>query len=185
MQSNAANQTGEIVQLVRFAPSTTRSHSPWQSPWQGSLPHGVKTIMTRVALEAHLRESYAKWASNFARLTDEFLAHIFETELNRVKKLARDQWTGFPFVDWHYCKIGINYLWVRNRMADGPSSFATRRPILMHVFLQLRICRCCALTLFGPLGLRWPAIPSRLQIWSGILIGNDGLVKNVERQANR
>jgi hypothetical protein len=114
MKSNVADQSEETVRLVRFAPCTNRPHSAPQPLWQGSLPHGVKKILTRDALAQHL-DSYAKWASNFALLTNEFLAHVFETELNRIKQLARGKWETFPFFDWHYCEAGGNYLWVQKQ----------------------------------------------------------------------
>jgi hypothetical protein len=112
MQSKVTDHSEETVQLVRAGPSTCRPHSPRQCPWQGPLPHGVKTIMGRDALEEHLRPSYAEWASTFALLTNEFLAHVFEAELTRIKKLARGKWIELPFVDRHFCKVGNNYVWV-------------------------------------------------------------------------
>ena len=115
MQSNASNQTGKIVQLVRFAPSTTRPHSPWQSPWQGSLPPGVKEIRTRDALEEYLRERYARWASNFALLTDEFLIRVFEAELDRMKQLNRGKWQSLPFIDLHCCQVRGDCRWVQKQ----------------------------------------------------------------------
>jgi hypothetical protein len=117
METNVFEQSEEMVLQVRYGPATNRPHSAPQPLWQGSLPQGVKKIMTRAALERHQREWYAKWASNFALLTDEFLAQVFEHELNRVKRLTCDKWTGFKIVDWHYCKVGDDYLWVQEQ--DG------------------------------------------------------------------
>lgn len=117
MENNLADQKpGTVVVQVRWGPSTSRPHSPPQPPWQGSLPQGVKKILTRTALEPHRRDWYAKWASNFALLTDEFLAQVFECELNRIKRqLTWDKWTSWPFVNWHYCKVGDDFLWVQEQ----------------------------------------------------------------------
>src|SRR4051794_5069549 len=103
MQSKLADQNEATVQLIRFAPYTSRAHTLAQPIWQGPLPQPVKAILTRDALAAHLRDWYARWATNFAQLTDEFLVHAYEAEVDRIKKLTRDQWTGFPFVEWHHC----------------------------------------------------------------------------------
>jgi hypothetical protein len=119
MQSNAANQTGEILQLVRFAPSTTRSHSSRQSPWQGSLPHGVKKIMTRVALEAHLRESYAKWASNFALLTDEYIAELWADAFRSIGQSPPRTWRGSNMFGY-YLQVGDDFLWVQEHDGGWP-----------------------------------------------------------------
>ena len=115
MQSNLAGQNGEAVQLVRFGPSTNRPHSLPQPPWQGPPPQGVKNILTRDALDPHWRERYAKWASNFALLTDEFLIRVFEAEFERMKQLGRDSWQTFPFIDLHCCQVGGDYLWVQKQ----------------------------------------------------------------------
>jgi hypothetical protein len=115
MESHVADQNEEINQIIRYAPWTNRPHSPSQPPWQGPPPCGVKKIMTRAALDKYWRESYIKWASSFALLTDEFIVHVFENELSRIKKLARDKWQEFPFVDSHCCKVGDDYLWVQKQ----------------------------------------------------------------------
>lgn len=114
MQTNVRNRNES--RLVRFGPYTSRPHSSLQPIWRGPRPQGVKEILTRDALEPHLRERYVEWASNFALLTDEYLVAIFEPELERIKKLACGKWTRFPFVDdWHFCTIGENYLWVQKQ----------------------------------------------------------------------
>jgi hypothetical protein len=118
MQSNVADPNETTVRLVRFGPYTSRPHSLPQPTWQGALPQGVKKILTRDALGAHLRERYAKWASNFALLTDEFLASTFESNLERIRQIPREEWIGFPFVDWHHCKVGEDYLWAQ-KQRDG------------------------------------------------------------------
>jgi hypothetical protein len=115
MQSNVADQDEEITRLIRFAPSTSRPLSAVQPLWQGSLPQGIKLIATRAALDQSNRDWYAKWATNFALLTDEFLIRIFERELSRIKQLDYGKWSTFPFVEWHYCQVGDNYLWIQKQ----------------------------------------------------------------------
>jgi hypothetical protein len=117
MQSAVANRNEEITRIIRYAPWTNRPHSLPQHPWQGPPPRGVKKIMTRAALDTHWRESYAKWASNFALLTDEFLAQVFDDEVKRIKQLVRDEWAGFDLCGWHHCKVGDDYLWVQKQDA--------------------------------------------------------------------
>jgi hypothetical protein len=117
MEGNVANQNEAIPQIIRFAPYTSRPHSLPQTPWQGPLPQGVKEVLTRDALAQHYRERYSKWASNFALLTDEFLAQVFEDEMSRIKQLVREEWTGFDLCGWHHCKVGEDYLWVQKQ--DG------------------------------------------------------------------
>jgi hypothetical protein len=115
MESNVAGQSE--VKIIRYAPWTNRPHSLPQPSWQGPLPKGVKKIMTRDALSPHRRKSYAKWASNFALLTDEFLALVFEHEIERIKHLAHDKWESFELCGWHSCEVGDDYLWVQKQ--DG------------------------------------------------------------------
>lgn len=118
MKSNLADQSAETVVQLRWGPGTNRPLSSPQPLWVGRPPEGVKKILTRDALAQHHREHYAKWATNFALLSDEFLAQVFERELDRIKQLTRDKWTTNPFVDWHYCEVGGDYLWVQEQK-DG------------------------------------------------------------------
>jgi hypothetical protein len=108
MESNVADQKEQVVQIIRYAPYTWRPHSPAQSPWRGPPPRGVNKITTRAALGR--RASYAKWASNFALLTDEFIAEL----VNGVTgQLSQPRWKSFKVLGEHSCKIGDNYLWVQ------------------------------------------------------------------------
>jgi hypothetical protein len=113
MLNQVVDQSEQAVQLIRFGPSTNRPHSPPQPLWQGEAPQGVKAILTRDALAEHLRDWYAKWAANFALLTDGFLAQVFERELSRIKQLERGQWEDWVFFDWQSCKVGDAFLWAQ------------------------------------------------------------------------
>jgi hypothetical protein len=117
MHNNVADQNGETVQLVRFGPSTSRPQSPPQSLWRGSLPQGVKKIMTRTALAQHHRVSYAKWASNFVLLTNEFITQVMKGAAKTADQSSPRKWTGYKFVDWYFCDVGDDYLWVQKQ--DG------------------------------------------------------------------
>ena len=117
MQSNAAVENEETVRQIRFGPFTNRPFSPPQPLWRDPLPEGVKQIKTRAALDKYRREYYAKWASNFALLTDEFIAQVGQGALDRLAQLSRWKWRSFQFVDWHFCQVGDNFLWVQEH--DG------------------------------------------------------------------
>jgi hypothetical protein len=115
MNSHVADLNEQVVQIVDFAPYTNRPHTPPQPVWQYPPPGGVKKILTRAALDTHRREWYAKWASNFALLTDEFLMRVFEAELDRMKQLDRCEWQTLPFIGEHYCEVDGNFLWVKKQ----------------------------------------------------------------------
>jgi hypothetical protein len=111
MQINTANRGEEEVRIIRYAPTTRRPHSPRQSPWRAPPPPAVKAIVARAVLDQYLGESYAKWASNFALLTDEFLTQVVKSAPKETDQLR--EWTCFRFVDCCSCKVGDNYLWVQ------------------------------------------------------------------------
>jgi hypothetical protein len=107
MQRNVASQVEEEVLIIRHVPRS-RPRSPQQSPWQGPLPHGVKAIVERAALDQYYSKLYAKWASKFALLTDEFISRTVKSAPTRLL-----EWTCYKFVDCCCCKVGENYLWVQ------------------------------------------------------------------------
>jgi hypothetical protein len=113
MQSSVADQGEGEVRIIRYAPSTLRPHSPRQSPWRAPLPKGVKTIVMRTELDQYFSASYAKWASTFALLTDEFITQVVKTARKETDRLR--EWTCFRFVDSCSCKVGENYLWVQKQ----------------------------------------------------------------------
>jgi hypothetical protein len=114
MEDNRADQ---IVVQVRWGPGTNRPTSPPQPLWQGSPPPGVKKVLTRDALDKEYRDRYAKWATNFVLLTDEFLDRVVSSEWHRIKQLNHGKCASLPFVRDHYCTVGDDYLWVRE--CDG------------------------------------------------------------------
>ena len=105
------------LMLVRFGPSTSRPHSPPQPLWRDSLPQGVKKIMTRAALAQHYSELYAKWASNFALLTNEFITQVMKDAAKGTDQSSPRKWTGFKFADWYFCKVSDGCLWIQKH--DG------------------------------------------------------------------
>ena len=107
MQRNVKSQVEEEVLIIRYTPRS-RPRSPPQSPWQGPPPHGVKAIVERAAWDPHHSKLYAKWASSFARLTDEFIGQIVEGAPQ-----AAVEWTCYKFANCCSCKVGENYLWVQ------------------------------------------------------------------------
>ena len=101
MESNIADQAEDTVRvLVRFAPWTNQPHSPPQPSWKGQPPEGVTKILMREALHPGYREGYAKWASSFALLSEQYLAQL------PIKQLIRDEWQSFPWVDCACCIVG-------------------------------------------------------------------------------
>jgi hypothetical protein len=110
MQGNIATEVERQELIVRHAPRS-RPRSPGRGPWQGPLPHGVKAIVERAALDQHYSQSYAKWASSFALLTDQLISQTVKSAPQDTGQLP--QWTFFKFVDCGCCKVGENYLWVQ------------------------------------------------------------------------
>jgi hypothetical protein len=117
MESHVADQNERLPQIIRYAPGTSRPHSPPQPSWQGSLPKGVHKIMTRAALDTPWRRSYIKWASNFALLTDEFIAQIVKDASQGNSRSSPGEWTGIELVGSYSCKVGDDYLWIQKQ--DG------------------------------------------------------------------
>jgi hypothetical protein len=110
MQGNVATQVEREELVIRHAPRN-RPRSPRRNPWQGTLPHGVKAIVERAALDQHYSQSYAKWASSFALLTDEFIGQA--TKGSPQTAVRPPEWTSYKFVDCCSCKVDENYLWVQ------------------------------------------------------------------------
>jgi hypothetical protein len=118
MEMNVVDPKNDVASMVRYGLATKRPLSAPQPLWQGALPPGVKQIMTREALKPSWRECYAKWASNFALLKDDFLAQVFEREGTKLARSARGTWwPGTEWVDWHSCNIGDDLLLVEKQ--DG------------------------------------------------------------------
>src|SRR3954463_12490958 len=109
MQHDISNQ--DEVQIVRYAPSTSRPHTPQQTSWRGPLPHGVKHIVERAALDRFFSKSYAKWASSFAMLTNEFVADALQRAPEQA--VPTPDWTFYKFVDCGSCRKGNEYVWVQ------------------------------------------------------------------------
>lgn len=110
MKRNVARR--KLVQ-VRWGPWPNGPLSPPQAPWQGPPPPGVKKVLTRDALDKEYRHHYAKWATNFALLTDEFVARVYKSERDRFMQLNSGKWASLPWVSEHYCEVGEDYLWVQ------------------------------------------------------------------------
>jgi hypothetical protein len=108
------NRADQIVKQVRWGRATSRPFSPSQLPWQASPPPGVTKVLTRDALDKEYRDWYAKWASNFALLNDEFVIEVAIGERNRIRQLEHNEWISLPFVREDYCNIGDDYLWVQD-----------------------------------------------------------------------
>ena len=117
MQATAAKQNEEVTWIIRYAPWTNRPHSAPQACWQGPPPRNVKRLMTRAALDTHWRKSYIKWASNFALLTDEFIAQVAKDALGRTNQPAPGKWQGIKLVGSYSCRVGDDFLWVQKQ--DG------------------------------------------------------------------
>jgi hypothetical protein len=113
MQRSVASEVEREELIIRRGVPTSRPHTPLQSPWQGPLPHGVKAIVEREALDRDYSKSYAKWASSFALLTDDFISDVVKSTL---KGAARPlEWTCFKFIDCCCCQVGENYLWMQRQ----------------------------------------------------------------------
>jgi hypothetical protein len=110
MQGNVGTEVEREELIIRHAPRS-RPRSPRRSPWQGPLPHGVEKTVEREALDQYYSQSYAKWASSFALLTDAFISEIVKRAHLEPSRLP--EWTFFKFVDCGCCKVGENYLWVQ------------------------------------------------------------------------
>src|SRR5438105_15291377 len=107
------NRADQIVKQVRWGPGTYRPISPPRPPSQGSPPPGVAKVLTRTALDKEYRDWYAKWASNFALLRDEFIDRVVSGEWRRIQQLNRGKCVSLPFTREHYCTVGDDYLWVQ------------------------------------------------------------------------
>ena len=110
MQGNAATQVEREELIIRHAPRS-RPRSPRRTPWLGPLPHGVEKIVAREALDQYYSQSYAKWASSFALLTDAFIREVVTTAHLEFGRLPK--WTAFELVGCGCCMVGENYLWVQ------------------------------------------------------------------------
>ena len=110
MQRNVASQVEREELIIRRAPRP-RPRSPQRGPWQGPLSHGVERIVERAALDQYYSQSYAKWASSFALLSDAFIRALVKSA--NLKRPELPEWTFFKFVDCGCCMVGENYLWVQ------------------------------------------------------------------------
>jgi hypothetical protein len=110
MQGSVATQVEREELIIRHAPRP-RPRSARRGPWQGPLPHGVDRIVERAALDQYYSQSYAKWASSFALLSDAFIRETVKSA--NLKPAQLPEWTFFKFVDCGCCKVGENYLWVQ------------------------------------------------------------------------
>ena len=149
MEANVVEQNEEMVLQVRYGPATNRPRSAPQPRWQGSLPQGVRKIVTRAALEQHHRKWYAKWARNFALLTDEYIAELWQIHLGALanRRLARGAGLTCSGITFRSVTTSCGY---KNTTADGPLSFATPTSILMRIFSRSRTCLCCVPMVFVP-----------------------------------
>ena len=110
MQRDVASQVEREELIIRRAPRP-RPRSPQRGPWQGPLSHGVERIVERAALDQYYSQSYAKWASSFALLSDAFIREKVKSA--NLKRPELPEWTFFKFVDCGCCKVAENYLWVQ------------------------------------------------------------------------
>jgi hypothetical protein len=110
MQGNAATQIEEKELIIRHTPRP-RPRSPRRSPWQGPLPHGVEGIVKRDALDRDFSKLYAKWASSFALLTDQYISQTVKSAPQDKAQLL--EWSCYKLFDCCSCKVGENYLWVQ------------------------------------------------------------------------
>ena len=119
METNVVEQNEEMVLQVRYGPATNRPRSAAQPRWQGSLPQGVRKIVTRAALEQHQREWYAKWASNFAQLTDEYIAELWADAFRSIGQSPPRTWRGSNMFGY-YLQVGDDFLWVQEHDGGWP-----------------------------------------------------------------
>jgi hypothetical protein len=110
MQRDVTNEVEREELIIRHTPRP-RPRSPRRGPWQGPPPLGVAAIIKREALDPDFSKLYAKWASSFALLTDEFIRAIVRTAGERTARPL--EWSCYKFVECCSCKIGDNYLWVQ------------------------------------------------------------------------
>jgi hypothetical protein len=110
MQGNVATQVERDELIIRHTPRP-RSRSPRRRSWHGPLPHGVKAIVDRAVLDRYYSQSYARWASSFALLTDVFIGEIVKSANLNSARLP--EWTCYRFFDCCSCKVDENYLWVQ------------------------------------------------------------------------
>jgi hypothetical protein len=110
MQRDVAKQVETEELIIRHAPRP-RSRSPRRTPWHGPPPQGVAGIVKREALDRNSNSLYAKWASSFALLTDEFIGLIVGAAPERTARPL--EWACYRFVECCSCKVGENYLWVQ------------------------------------------------------------------------
>jgi hypothetical protein len=110
MQRSVATQVEEEVLIIRRRPRP-RPRSPRRRSWQGPLPHGVKAIVEREALDQDYSKLYAKWANSFALLTDAFIGEMVKSANLNSARLP--EWTYHRLFDCCSCKVDENYLWVQ------------------------------------------------------------------------
>ncbi len=110
MQRNVTSQVEREELIIRHTPRP-RPRSQQRSPWQGPMPQGVTGIVKREALDRDHSKLYAKWASSFALLTDEFIGQIARGAPERATRPL--EWACYRFIECCSCKVGENYLWVQ------------------------------------------------------------------------
>jgi hypothetical protein len=110
MQGNVATQVEREELIIRHT-RRPRPRSPLRRSWQGPLPHGVEGLVEREMLDEYYSQAYAKWASSFALLTDEFIGEMV-TSAN-LTLVSLPDWTCHKLLDCCSCKIDENYLWVQ------------------------------------------------------------------------
>jgi hypothetical protein len=110
MQRDVISQVEREELIIRHTPR------PWprstrRGPWQGPPPLGVAAIIKREDLDPDFSKLYAKWASTFALLTDEFIRLIVGAAGERTARPL--EWSCYRLVECCSCKIRDNYLWVQ------------------------------------------------------------------------
>jgi hypothetical protein len=110
MQGNVATQVEREELIIRHTPRP-RPRSPRRSPWQGPPPQDAAGIVKREALDRDYSKLYAKWASSFALLTDEFIGQIVGVAPERATQPL--EWACYRFIECCSCKVDENYLWVQ------------------------------------------------------------------------
>jgi hypothetical protein len=92
--------------------------TPQQSLWRGPLPPGVDAVLTRDALDKPYINFFAEWARNLALLSPEFVDHIYQGELTRIRQqFAGAQWHRYRVYDLSECDVGTHSLWVKKQVA--------------------------------------------------------------------
>lgn len=111
------HQPKPSAQPAHLAAVVNRPPTPHQPPWQGPPPPGVEAVLERVALDKPYDGFFAEWASNLALLSSEFVDHIYQSELARMRQqFAGSQWHRYKVYDLDQCDVGAHSLWIKKQV---------------------------------------------------------------------